>query len=345
LEAVLKRRVSAVTDDEAFIRAIVAAPGDDAPRLVYADWLDERGDPRGGYLRAEAKSAHLEGLAILAAKERLRELAGGLDPVWAARVSRPPYGVCCTSVRLLESTPAVPARELEELAVRLAIDLPVEYRAFLLNWNGGTPDPNHLQIGLTREPGEYAEVERFFSVYPPTVGTASEGWLDDLEESARVLRGSTFPNNAIENYLPIATAGDDNYLLLGIREPVLGEVEYVAGYTRDSTAAPGIRDVAPTFAWFLALLKDHDPEWARLIWAGKLTQFVRWLDLGGDPDAFSPRTGESAVEVAACSEQWELVAELLRRGANVPEAVRERLERSGPPSVRQLARTPPTVIA
>jgi uncharacterized protein (TIGR02996 family) len=35
-----------VTDDEAFIGAIVDAPGDDAPRLVYADWLDERGDPR-----------------------------------------------------------------------------------------------------------------------------------------------------------------------------------------------------------------------------------------------------------------------------------------------------------
>jgi uncharacterized protein (TIGR02996 family) len=32
-----------MTDDEAFIRAIVDAPGDEAPRLVYADWLDERG--------------------------------------------------------------------------------------------------------------------------------------------------------------------------------------------------------------------------------------------------------------------------------------------------------------
>jgi uncharacterized protein (TIGR02996 family) len=35
-----------MTDDEAFIRAIVDAPGDDAPRLIYADWLDERGDRR-----------------------------------------------------------------------------------------------------------------------------------------------------------------------------------------------------------------------------------------------------------------------------------------------------------
>lgn len=34
-------------DDDALLAAIVAAPDDDAPRLVYADWLLERGDARG----------------------------------------------------------------------------------------------------------------------------------------------------------------------------------------------------------------------------------------------------------------------------------------------------------
>lgn len=42
-----------MSEDEAFIRAIVDNPGDDTARLVYADWLDERNDPRGPYLRAE----------------------------------------------------------------------------------------------------------------------------------------------------------------------------------------------------------------------------------------------------------------------------------------------------
>ena len=42
-----------MNEDEAFIRAIVDNPGDDTPRLVYADWLDDRDDPRGPYLRAE----------------------------------------------------------------------------------------------------------------------------------------------------------------------------------------------------------------------------------------------------------------------------------------------------
>jgi uncharacterized protein (TIGR02996 family) len=34
-----------MSDEAAFLNAILANPEDDAPRLVYADWLEERGDP------------------------------------------------------------------------------------------------------------------------------------------------------------------------------------------------------------------------------------------------------------------------------------------------------------
>jgi uncharacterized protein (TIGR02996 family) len=40
-----------MTDEEAFLTAIRAAPGDDTPLLVYADWLEERGDERSGLMR------------------------------------------------------------------------------------------------------------------------------------------------------------------------------------------------------------------------------------------------------------------------------------------------------
>ena len=75
------------------MRTIVDNPDADLPRLVYADWLDERDDPRGAYLRAEsewAKAKQTTGFIVL----RLNALAEGLDPVWLARVSRPPVGVC-----------------------------------------------------------------------------------------------------------------------------------------------------------------------------------------------------------------------------------------------------------
>src|SRR5712671_7966964 len=43
--------------DEAvvFLQAIAADPGDDSARLVFADWLEERGDPLGDFLRTRCR--------------------------------------------------------------------------------------------------------------------------------------------------------------------------------------------------------------------------------------------------------------------------------------------------
>jgi uncharacterized protein (TIGR02996 family) len=47
-----------MTDADALLRAVIAAPDDDAPRLVYADWLDEHGDPdRAAFIRAQVELA------------------------------------------------------------------------------------------------------------------------------------------------------------------------------------------------------------------------------------------------------------------------------------------------
>lgn len=47
-------------EDEPFIRAILAAPEDDLPRLVYADHLDETGrTDRAEFIRAQIESARL----------------------------------------------------------------------------------------------------------------------------------------------------------------------------------------------------------------------------------------------------------------------------------------------
>jgi uncharacterized protein (TIGR02996 family) len=40
-----------MTDERAFLTALLERPDDDATKLVYADWLEEQGDPRGEYLR------------------------------------------------------------------------------------------------------------------------------------------------------------------------------------------------------------------------------------------------------------------------------------------------------
>lgn len=42
--------VAKAKSNAAMLDAILAAPGDDKPRLVYADWLQEHGDPRGEFI-------------------------------------------------------------------------------------------------------------------------------------------------------------------------------------------------------------------------------------------------------------------------------------------------------
>jgi len=48
-----------MTDADAFLERIIAHPDEDWPRLVYADWLDESGDPRGLFIRVQCALAHL----------------------------------------------------------------------------------------------------------------------------------------------------------------------------------------------------------------------------------------------------------------------------------------------
>jgi len=40
-----------MTPDQTFLQDIIAHPDDPAPRLIFADWLEERGDPRSAFLR------------------------------------------------------------------------------------------------------------------------------------------------------------------------------------------------------------------------------------------------------------------------------------------------------
>ena len=63
-----------MTDDDSFLRAIGAAPADDAPRLVYADWLDDHGQPeRAEFIRVQCELACRQGDRARRTELRLRE--------------------------------------------------------------------------------------------------------------------------------------------------------------------------------------------------------------------------------------------------------------------------------
>lgn len=74
-----------LSDHEAFLRAIYDAPDDDTPRLVYADFLEEAGDPdRAALIRVQCRLAVLRDAAGAAEWQELqareRELLGKLHP-------------------------------------------------------------------------------------------------------------------------------------------------------------------------------------------------------------------------------------------------------------------------
>jgi uncharacterized protein (TIGR02996 family) len=51
-----------MSDRESFVAAIAANPADDLPRLVFADWLDEHGDPeRAEFIRTQIRWHHADG--------------------------------------------------------------------------------------------------------------------------------------------------------------------------------------------------------------------------------------------------------------------------------------------
>jgi uncharacterized protein (TIGR02996 family) len=76
-----------MTQDDAFLQAIIEQPDDDTPRLIYADWLDEHGDPdRAEFIRVQCELACLpEGDARRAGlKLRERALLALHEATWAA---------------------------------------------------------------------------------------------------------------------------------------------------------------------------------------------------------------------------------------------------------------------
>ena len=75
-----------MTEDEPFLRALLANPDDRTTRLVYADWLDDRADPRAEYLRLSARVADLphDNASRADLRRRMLELQAGQPPWWVA---------------------------------------------------------------------------------------------------------------------------------------------------------------------------------------------------------------------------------------------------------------------
>jgi uncharacterized protein (TIGR02996 family) len=89
--------------EEGFLSDILAHPGDDSPRLIYADWLEEYGDEadlaRAEFIRVQIELAalektdpHVEGPRFWALQARQAELLRAHQPSWTMASGAPARG-------------------------------------------------------------------------------------------------------------------------------------------------------------------------------------------------------------------------------------------------------------
>jgi uncharacterized protein (TIGR02996 family) len=78
--------------EDAFLADIVEHPSEDAPRLVYADWLDERGRPgdadRAEFIRLQCELVRLPDIdpRKVPLSERGRQLLAAHESAWVGEL-------------------------------------------------------------------------------------------------------------------------------------------------------------------------------------------------------------------------------------------------------------------
>lgn len=169
-----------------FLAAIAANPNDAEARSVYADWLDERGDPRGEYLRIEA--------LLHEGPPKLRALRDTIDPTWIASVTRH-YDVILfdggpnkiAAIKLVREVTGLglkdakdlvelaPKRVLPDLAHDHAHEIAARFRAM-----GAHAD-------VTPHPGDVVRVPVAGMPRPPQLGFVKQQvWLTTVDPARRI---------------------------------------------------------------------------------------------------------------------------------------------------------------
>jgi uncharacterized protein (TIGR02996 family) len=81
----IARRISTGPEDEALLYEVLERFQDLIPRRVYADWLLDRGDPRGEYMHARWEQM-LPGVGMTPRwgelERRMLALRPAIDPLW-----------------------------------------------------------------------------------------------------------------------------------------------------------------------------------------------------------------------------------------------------------------------
>ncbi len=100
-----ERGIPRMTPDEAFLQAIRECPADDTPRLIYSDWLEERGDAASR--RNPSSSACSSPCAVCRPRTRCGLSWRNANASYAWRMRRRGYRRCTDGAALSAASSAV----------------------------------------------------------------------------------------------------------------------------------------------------------------------------------------------------------------------------------------------
>lgn len=209
-------------------------------------------------------------------------------------------------------------RALDRWCAELGVELPADYRAFVLERNGGKPRPGWMQI---RAQGKVQDIEiGEFTAWSDDPGAESVS----VVAQTKALRAS---HGLPSKYIVMAwikTPGATVPLLLSIeRSDKAPIILWVGGSTKAKFKADmTFPAIAGSVSALLASL-DYPAAgrpWMKAIEDGDDAGFARWLDGAADIDAAEPASGLRPIEFAAERGRGAMVSRLLAKGAKPGEA-------------------------
>jgi ankyrin repeat protein len=216
---------------------------------------------------------------------------------------------------------------LTEVEKMFNIRLPDAYRAFMLENNGGHPEPNLVCRKRGKEP---VWLCRYFYVIDS--GRDFDDWISNFK-AMKDVELSRLPPRLV----PIAEDPGGDRFCISVLGKDAGKIyfwNHEEEFRLDSPDSgipddSGISLVADSFEQFLnQFAKDPDDEakpksmgWVKPIKACDQKGVMKWLDNGGQLDEFDLRSGKTPLHLAIEVDCYPILELLLNRGAKVESAL------------------------